>query len=112
MNEDAHLMTTHMSLALLRELVACLNLSAGALSVLAAAIDGRTTGRAFDPGVQPHVDAVLDTPEARKLIEGLSPVELQPVLAEIRLTILQSARLHAGDVTTPCSPTQHSSNRR
>jgi SAM-dependent methyltransferase len=76
-----------------RELVACLNLSAGALSVLAAAIDGRTTGRAFDPGVQPHVDAVLDALEARKLIEGLSPVELQPVLAEIHLTILQSARL-------------------
>jgi hypothetical protein len=76
-----------------RELVACLNLSAGALSVLAAAIDGRTTGRVFDPGVQPHVDAVLDALEARKLIEGLSPVELQPVLAEIHLTILQSARL-------------------
>jgi hypothetical protein len=76
MYEDAHMTTIHMSLALLRELVACLNLSAGALPVLAAAIDGRTTGRAFDPGVQPHVDAVL------------------------------------GDVTTPCSSTQYSSNRR
>lgn len=82
-----------MSLALLRDLVTRLNLSAGALSVLGAAIDGRTTGRPFDPGVQPHVDAVLDALEARELIEGLSPGELQPVLAEIRLTMLEGAKL-------------------
>ena len=79
--------------ASLRDLVARLSLSAGALSVLGAAIDGRTTGRPFDPSIQLHVDAVLDVLGARELIEGQSPAELQPVLAEIRLTMLQGAKL-------------------
>ncbi len=82
-----------MSLASLRELVARLSLSAGTLSVLGAAIDGRTTGKPFDPSIQPHVDAVLDALGGRELLEGLNPVELQSVLAEIRLTMLQGAKL-------------------
>jgi SAM-dependent methyltransferase len=96
MNEDSHLTTIHMSLASLRDLVARLNLSAGALSVLGAAINGRTTGEPFDTEIQPHVDAVLDALEARELLDGLNPLELLPVLAEIRLTMLQGARLLEG----------------
>ena len=82
-----------MNVASLRDLVARLHLSAGALSVLGAAIDERTTGKLFDPNIQPHVDAVLDALGAREMIEGLSPAELQPVLAEIRLTMLGGAKL-------------------
>lgn len=82
-----------MNVASLRDLVARLNLSAGALSVLGAAIDERTTGKLFDPNIQSHVDAVLDSLGAREMIEGLSPEELQPVLAEIRLTMLGGAKL-------------------
>ncbi len=99
MNEDLRLQGgcppegSHMSLVSLRDLVARLSLSAGALSVLGAAIDGRTTGKPFDLSIQPHVDAVLDALEVRELIEGLSPVELQPMLAEIRLTMLQGVKL-------------------
>ena len=82
-----------MSLVALRDLVARLNLSAGAVAVLGAAIDSRVTGKPLDPGIRPHVDAVLDALGGRELVEGLSTMELQPVLAEIRLTILQGARL-------------------
>lgn len=102
MNEDFRLQGeclpkgAHVNSASLRDLVARLSLSAGALSVLGAAIDSRTTGKPFDPGIQLHVDAVLDALGARELIEGLSPVELPPVLAEIRLTMLQGAKLLYG----------------
>jgi SAM-dependent methyltransferase len=82
-----------MSLAALRDLVARLNLSAGAVAVLGAAIDSRATGKPLDPGIRPHVDAVLDALGGRDLVEGLSTMELQPVLAEIRLTVLQGTRL-------------------
>src|SRR5262245_49081026 len=96
MNKDSNLTKVSMSLASLRDLVARLNLSAGALSVLGAVINGRTTGKPFDSEIQPHVDAVLDALEARDLLDGLSPLELQPVLAEIRLTMLQGASLLEG----------------
>jgi SAM-dependent methyltransferase len=96
MNEDSRLTTIHMSLALLCDLIARLNLSASALSVLGAAIDSRMTGKSFDSEIQPHVDAVLDALEARELLDGLSSLELQHMLAEIRLTLLQGARLLEG----------------
>jgi SAM-dependent methyltransferase len=54
------------------------------------------TGKPFDSEIQPHVDAALDALEARELLDGLSPLELRPVLAEIRLTMLQGARLLEG----------------
>jgi SAM-dependent methyltransferase len=96
MNEDPNLMTVRTRLASLRDLVARLNLSVGALSALGAVIDSRTSGKPFDSEIQPQVDAVLDALEARELLDGLSPLELQPVLAEIRLTLLQGARLLEG----------------
>jgi SAM-dependent methyltransferase len=53
MNEDSRLTTIHMSLAFLCDLIARLNLSASALSVLGAAIDSRMTGKPFDSEIQP-----------------------------------------------------------
>lgn len=82
-----------MSLTALRDLVARLNLSAGALAALGAAIDCQASGKALDPAIQPHVDAVVDALGARELMAGLSAAELQPVLAEIRLTVLQGVGL-------------------
>jgi hypothetical protein len=82
-----------MILAALRDVVARLNLSAGALIGLGVALDARTCGKPIEPALQPRLDAVLDALGVRQLIEGLSPAELQPVLAEIRLTILQGRKL-------------------
>ena len=82
-----------MSLNLLREKVAPLNLATSALAALGAAIDGRMTGRHFDPQIQPHVDAVLDALGVRQLIADLDTAELAPVFAEIRLTMLHGSKL-------------------
>lgn len=56
MNEDSRMTTIHMSLASLRDLVARLNLSAGALSVLGAAINGRTTGEPFAAALTDRIE--------------------------------------------------------
>jgi SAM-dependent methyltransferase len=74
-------------------LVARLSLSAGALTVVGAAIDAKVSGTPLDPNIQPHADAVLDALAARGLIDDVSRADLLPVLAEIRLTFLQGAKL-------------------
>jgi SAM-dependent methyltransferase len=76
-----------------RELITRLSLSAGALTVLGAAIDAKVTGNPLEPDIQPHVDAVLDALGARDAITELGAPELRAALAEIRLTFLQGVKL-------------------
>jgi SAM-dependent methyltransferase len=76
-----------------RELITRLSLSAGALTVVGAAIDAKVTGNPLEPDIQPHVDAVLDALGARAAITELGAPELRPALAEIRLTFLQGVKL-------------------
>jgi SAM-dependent methyltransferase len=76
-----------------RELITRLSLSAGALTVVGAAIDAKVTGNPIEPDIQPHVDAVLDALGARDAITELGATELRPVLAEIRMTFLQGVKL-------------------
>jgi hypothetical protein len=64
-----------MTLAVLRDVVARLNLSAGALIGLGLALDARTCGKPIEPTLQPRLDAVLDALGVRQLIEGLSPAD-------------------------------------
>ena len=77
----------------LRAVVARLNLSAGTLMALGFALDARAGGKPIGPALQPRLDAVVDALGARQFLEGLSPAELQPVLAELRLTMLQGGKL-------------------
>ena len=82
-----------MTIAALRAVTAPLNLSAGVLSVVGAALDARTGGAPLDPAVQAGVDAVLDALGVRETIAALGAGELRAVLAEIRMTLLHGARL-------------------
>ncbi len=82
-----------MTLAALRAVTAPLNLSANALSVVGAALDAQSGGAPFDAAAQPRIDAVLDALGVRDVLGALSPAESRAVLAEIRLTLLQGARL-------------------
>jgi hypothetical protein len=70
MNEDSRLTTIYMSLALLCDLIARLNLSASALSVLGAAIDSRMTTTIWG--------GTLLTPfEAQKMLKRIGYVSVQ-----------------------------------
>ena len=82
-----------MTLSALRAVMAPLNLSAGALSVVGAALDARTGGAPLDDTVKPRVDELLDALGVREIIDALSPGELRAVLAESRMTLLHGARL-------------------
>ena len=72
-----------MSIESLREIVANLSASAGALSVLGAELSARTSGTAIHPRLRSHVDEVLQAIGATAALEGLSPEELRPLWFEI-----------------------------
>ena len=58
--------------------------SASALAVLGAELQARASGTPLPSALQPHVDAVLDEIGGRAALEGVSPDELRPLIAEIR----------------------------
>jgi SAM-dependent methyltransferase len=73
-----------MSIEGLRDLVAQLGASATALAVLGAELDARVSGKALHPTLRPHVDDLLREAGALQALEGASPAEVAPLLAEIR----------------------------
>lgn len=73
-----------MSIEALRELIAQLSASSTALAVLGAELDARASGKPIDPSLRPHVDAVLRESGALAALEGTSPAEVAPLLAEVR----------------------------
>lgn len=73
-----------MSIDTLRDLVAQLSASASALAVLGAELQARASGKALPPALQPHVDAILDEIGGRAALEGVSPDDLRPLIAELR----------------------------
>jgi len=82
-----------MSIADLRGITSRLQVSAGTLAVLGAAMDARVSGKPFDAAMQPRVDAILDALGAKALVSELSPPELSAALAEIRMTLNQGGKL-------------------
>lgn len=73
-----------MGIESVRELVAELTTSSSALSILGAELQARASGRALDPGLRSHADAILREIGALSALEGTSPDELRPLIAEIR----------------------------
>jgi len=73
-----------MSIEALREVVAQLSASASALAVLGAELDARVSGKALHPTLRRPVDDLLREAGALQALEGLSPAEVAPLLAEIR----------------------------
>lgn len=69
-----------MSIEKIREAVAGFNTSAGALAVLAAAIDARLGGLPLDSRLAPHANEVLEALGLRAAIESATAPELAAVL--------------------------------
>ena len=73
-----------MSIESVRSLVAQFSASASALAVLGAELQARATGKPLPAALQPHVDDILREIGAAAALEGTTPDELRPLLAEIR----------------------------
>jgi SAM-dependent methyltransferase len=73
-----------MSIESVRNLVAQFSASASALAVLGAELEARASGKPLPGALQPHVDDILREIGASAALEGTSPEELRPLIAEIR----------------------------
>jgi precorrin-6B methylase 2 len=82
-----------MSIEHLREIVARLQVSAGALAALAATLEARMSGRPLDPRIKPHIDAIAAAFKLPETMQGVDSSMLGPILAEIRTFALQNASL-------------------
>ena len=81
-----------MAIASLRQTVADLNVSAGALAALGAALDARTNGVELEPGIRRHLEDVVTALGAREALCDASSSELQPLLGEIRAFALTNSQ--------------------
>ena len=90
-----------MSIESLRDLVADLAASAGALAVLGGELHARVSGKPLHPSLRPHVDAILRELGASSALEGVSPEELRPLVAEIRHSWLLDGEFLSHPERTP-----------
>ena len=84
-----------MTLPALKDTVAKLGLQAGALTAIGLALQERITQQPLDARARVHVDEALDALGLRDVIASLSPAELRPVLAEVRMFVVHGATLLA-----------------
>jgi SAM-dependent methyltransferase len=82
-----------MTIAGVRDLIMRLNVSTGALAALGVALEERVSGVALDPAIKTEIDHLLAALGANKMLDAVDPAELRPILAEIRMTLLQDAKL-------------------
>jgi SAM-dependent methyltransferase len=75
-----------MSIETIRNLIADLTTSAGALAALGGELDSRLSGKPLHPNVRPHVDAILEGLGATSALEGVTPEELRSLIGQIRST--------------------------
>jgi SAM-dependent methyltransferase len=88
----------------LREVVSRLITSSNSLAALGAALQQRTIGRALDPILEPHVDAVVAALGVRAALAELTTNEARSLSGEIRTFILGNAKLVSSD---PSAGWQH-----
>src|SRR4030095_3424707 len=82
-----------MTIAAVRDLIMRLNVSTGALAALGVALGERVNGVALDLAIKTEIDHLLAALGADKMLDEVDPAELRPILAEIRMTLLQDAKL-------------------
>lgn len=89
-----------MTIEAVRDLLMRLSASTRAIAALGLALDERVKGAPLDPAIKTEIDHVLAALGASEMLDEINPAELKPVLAEIRMTLLQSAKL----LLSPTSP--------
>lgn len=95
-----------MSQPAFREQITRLSLSAGALSVVGAAIDAKVTGNPLEPDIQSHVDAALDALGVGDAITELGAPELRPVLRQAGYVDVQMMPAPPGAVAAMIAATR------
>jgi SAM-dependent methyltransferase len=82
-----------MTIEATRDLATRLIVSTGALAAFGLALEERATGLQLDPAIKAEVDHTLGALGARDVLDGVDHRVLRPLLAEIRTTMLLSAKL-------------------
>ena len=82
-----------MAIASLRQIIANLNASAGALAALGAAFDAKMSGVALEPELRAHVEDIVTALGASEALRDTSSSELQPLLGEIRAFAMTNIQL-------------------
>src|SRR5262245_40357276 len=95
-----------MTIAAVRDLIMRLSVSTGALAALGVALDERVSGAALDPAIKTEIDHLLAALGANEMLDGVDPAELRPILAEIRMTLLQDAKLLLGPTSAGWTHTE------
>jgi SAM-dependent methyltransferase len=90
-----------MAIDSLRDLVADLAASAGALAVLGAELHSRASGKPISPQLRPYVDAILQEIGAQGVLDGISQQELKVLFTEIRHFWLLDAEVLASPERSP-----------
>ncbi len=80
-----------MDIEALRELSARLNACASGLSALGLALQERAGGSRLDPAVKNEVSGVLVALGVQEPLESLPAADVEPILDEIRMTLLHAA---------------------
>jgi precorrin-6B methylase 2 len=88
-----------MSARTLREEIARWKFPIHPLSVLAAAIDARITGKQVPPEIHSHFNDVLEVLKVRELIENADREELVSLRTDILCNLAVGAKLAAGEYT-------------
>ena len=76
-----------MTIEALRDVIAQLSASSSALAVLGAELHARVSGTSIDPAVRAHADDLLREAGALSALEGTSPAEVAPLLAEMTMAL-------------------------
>lgn len=82
-----------MTIEAVRDLVTRLSAATSALAAVGAALDERVSGARLNPAVRAEVDRVWAALAGPQVLDGTTPEELAPILAGIRTTVLQAAKL-------------------
>jgi SAM-dependent methyltransferase len=82
-----------MTIGALRDLVMRLSVSTGALAALGAALEARVRSVQLDPAIKTEIDQLLVALGTNESLDEVDAADLKPVLAEIRMTLLQDAKL-------------------
>lgn len=95
-----------MAIERVRELVTRLTVATRSLVALGLALDEAIGNKPLAPAIRTEIDHVLAALGGVEMLEGVDPAALKPLLAEIRMTLLNGTKQLSGGVSAGWSHTE------